>query len=276
MSNLLRLRLALIAVAALTLGLAPTANATQSSTQSVTTTFAMPVSLNGTATAFDCANSPGPWITFEGTLTLDGVSVEFIFRNQRTDGAPHERTEDIEIAQGVALGETLTIPKQPSHDYTDGSGTGVGGNPFIWIQLVDGSGKALSDEIYIGRCVQGPIATSVQFGAPASATALVDVVDCTNNPGPFIYMDGSATLSGISARFIFRNNDNKVGGPHEASKIVSVPLVSSDWTLQFPKQPVQGGVGGNPWISVQFATGSGAPVGNEFLLGRCVQLLPGN
>jgi hypothetical protein len=39
---------------------------------------------------------------------------------------------------------------------------------------------------------------------------------------------------------------------------------------------VQGGVGGNPWISVRFADASGQPMGPETLLGRCVQLLPGN
>ncbi len=46
--------------------------------------------------------------------------------------------------------------------------------------------------------------------------------------------------------------------------------------MSFPKQPVQGGVGGNPWISVRFADSAGQPIGSETLLGRCVQLLPGN
>lgn len=46
--------------------------------------------------------------------------------------------------------------------------------------------------------------------------------------------------------------------------------------IVIPKQPVLGGVGGNPWISVQFASPGGEPYGNETLLGRCVQLMPGH
>ena len=265
------LRMAVISLVLVTFGVAPIAQATQS----VSTSFAMPVALQGTVTTADCENSPGPWVTFEGTLTLGGVDVQLIFRNQRTDGAPHERIEDIEVAAGIAAGETIVLPKQPSRDFSGGEGTGVGGNPFIWLQLVDSSGTPLTGEIFLGRCVQGPIATDVDFAAPAFAQAIINVLDCTNNPGPFIYVDGSATLSGVSARFIFRNNDNPVGGPHEASKTVEVSLISDGFSLQFPKQPVQGGVGGNPWISVRFASG-GQPVGTEILLGRCVQLLPGN
>src|SRR5258708_7195977 len=32
----------------------------------------------------------------------------------------------------------------------------------------------------------------------------------------------------------------------------------------------------NPWISVRVADPAGQPIGTETLLGRCVQLLPGN
>jgi hypothetical protein len=46
--------------------------------------------------------------------------------------------------------------------------------------------------------------------------------------------------------------------------------------MQFPKQPVLGGVGGNPWIYLQFIDGQGNALSGERLLGRCVQLAPGN
>jgi hypothetical protein len=58
--------------------------------------------------------------------------------------------------------------------------------------------------------------------------------------------------------------------------MADVTLMSSGFSLSFPKQPVQGGVGGNPWISVRFADSAGQQIGPETLLGRCVQLLPGN
>lgn len=79
---------------------------------------------------------------------------------------------------------------------------------------------------------------------------------------------------GIDARIVFRNNDNPVGGPHDADEetVVEVELVPPGHTIQFPKQPVQGGVGGNPWIFAQFEQGNGDPIGDETLIGRCVQL----
>ncbi|PYP58832.1 MAG: hypothetical protein DMD44_06790 [Gemmatimonadetes bacterium] len=43
-------------------------------------------------------------------------------------------------------------------------------------------------------------------------------------------------------------------------------------TVQFAKQPVRGGAGGNPWIYPQFLDAAGAPFGQEFLIGRCSQL----
>ena len=79
---------------------------------------------------------------------------------------------------------------------------------------------------------------------------------------------------GVGARFIFRNNDNPVGGPHEFddATLVRVTLVPPGLDVAFPKQPVLGGVGGNPWISFQFLSGTGATLTDEYLLGRCVQL----
>lgn len=92
--------------------------------------------------------------------------------------------------------------------------------------------------------------------------------------GPFIYVSGSMSVSpGIKARFIFRNQ-RQDGAPHEAIAIADVTLFSNGFAFQFPKQPMQGGVGGNPWISVRF--GNPEPTSTETLLGRCVQLLPGN
>ena len=243
--------------------------------QTVSTNVAMPVALNGTVTAFDCANAPGPWITFEGAMTLGGINVQLIFINQRTDGAPHERIEDIETVVAVATGDTIRIPKQPSHPFEGGEGTGVGGNPWISIQIVDAHGNPLSGEIPLGRCVQGPIATNVNFSTPVLAQAVLEVMDCTNNPGPYIYVSGSTSFSpGIRALIIFRNQ-RADGAPHEAIATANITLVPTGFTLQFPKQPVQGGVGGNPWISVRFADGNGQ-LGPETLLGRCVQLVPGN
>jgi len=237
--------------------------------QTVSTNFSMPIQLKASVAANGCENSPGPQITFNGSLILGGVDLRMIFRNNINKDV-HTLVEDVKVVSAVTAGQTIVLPKQPVLG-------GVGGNPFIWVQMVDTNGNPLSGEVYLGRCVQGPFNTYVGFSAAAVAQAVVEVADCTNNPGPFVYVGGSTSFSpGINARFIFRNNDNPVGGPHQADAIVDVNVVPTGYSLVIPKQPVQGGVGGNPWISVGFSDADGQAIGNESLLGRCVQLLPGN
>ncbi|HEY3237904.1 MAG TPA: hypothetical protein VGJ84_24505 [Polyangiaceae bacterium] len=75
----------------------------------------------------------------------EGSACAFFRNNQK---GTHEHVEEITNDLSVVpLGEKIVIPKQPSQG-------GSGGNPFIWAQLLDGSGKALTDEMFLGRCVQ--------------------------------------------------------------------------------------------------------------------------
>ena len=242
--------------------------------QTVTSFVSIPALLQGSVASWDCQNSPGPWITFEGSIVLAGVNVELVFRNNINRDV-HTRVEDVQIAAAITANEKIVIPKQPSHVFLDGEGTGVGGNPWISVQLIDRNGAALTGEILLGRCVQGAFNPTADFSAAAFAQAVLEVLDCTNNPGPFINVSGSVSFSGVKARFIFRNQRTD-GAPHEAIATVDLTGIQEGFTLRFPKQPVLGGVGGNPWISVRFADGSGNALGEEILLGRCVQLMPGN
>ena len=242
--------------------------------QTVSSTVSIPAQLRGSLTAWDCTNAPGPWITFEGGVALAGVNVELVFRNNINRDV-HTLVEDVRIVQAVAVNQTIVIPKQPSHVFLGGEGTGVGGNPWISFQLVDRNGKALTGEILLGRCVQGAFQPTADYSTTAFTQALVSVLDCTNNPGPYINVSGSVSFSGVKARFIFRNQ-RTAGAPHEAIATVDLTAIQEGFTLRFPKQPVLGGVGGNPWISVRFASAEGQALGEEVLLGRCVQLMPGN
>src|SRR5436309_1864418 len=235
----------------------------------VAKTFTMPVQVHAAMGFSDCSNSPGPRITLDGTIALGGLNVELIFRNnvKGTHTYVAEQTAEVVV---VPAGGTLVIPKQPPLG-------GVGGNPFIWIQFLDGDGNALSGEIFLGRCVQGSAKVNSDLGA--YATALVDftALDCSNNPGPYITVEGSLGFpKGINAQLIFRNNDNPVGGPHEAIRSAYLSIIPAGFTLTIPKQPVLGGVGGNPWIYTRLELGDGTAIGKEVLLGRCVQLAPGN
>ncbi|HEV8382164.1 MAG TPA: hypothetical protein VGQ29_11285 [Gemmatimonadales bacterium] len=229
------------------------------------TELPMPISVNAELVAEDCSNSPGPNITLEGAAALGGFGVEMTFSNNLK--GTHEYTADnvVDLTLQPA-GQSITIPKQPVLG-------GVGGNPFMWVQFVDARGTPTSDEIYLGRCVQGS-----RYGfkhaqqTPATAFAEFGIESCENSPGPFISMDAGLAYEGLGVQVIFRNNDNPVGGPHEATHSNALSVVPPGLSFSFPKQPVEGGVGGNPWILAGFLDGAGAPVSDATLLGRCEQL----
>jgi hypothetical protein len=224
----------------------------------------MPVSVSYELTTFDCSNNPGPKITFSGLAGTAGFGVRTIFRNNMDGTHTYIDSAKVDVAL-QPTGQQITIPKQPVLG-------GVGGNPFIWVQFINDKGEAVSGEIFIGRCVQGyTFKGAQQVAEGATASAKYNVSGCSNHPGPNITFDAGISYKGLSAVVIFRNN---VNGPHEASRTLSGPVqvIPSGLAFSFPKQPVLGGVGGNPWIWTQFLNGQGAVVSDEILLGRCVQL----
>lgn len=231
----------------------------------------MPVSVSTTTSVSSCDNSPGPYITVNGALAIAGLGSRLVFTNN-ANGTHTFTDQNSATVTVIPNGDAVTIPKQPVLG-------GVGGNPFIWIQFTDDRDNPMSDEIYLGRCVQGlNVESHASFTLPASAVAQFTAAGCTNNPGPTITLWGDLTVKpGIGARLIFRNNDNPVGGPHQAdaATTVKVALLPPGETVQFPKQPVLGGVGGNPWIWFQFLSADGADLTTQQLLGRCVQLNQG-
>lgn len=231
-------------------------------------TFSMPVGATTTTEVTGCENSPGPYITISGAMTIGGVGGRLTFTNNVKGTHTFESDTRVDVTV-IPSGGSITIPKQPVQG-------GVGGNPFIWIQFEDGNGQTVSGEIFLGRCVQGLRNTSsIDFASLAHALATITVADCANSPGPYITLDGDLEVkSGLDAVFIFANNDNPVDGPHRATAdaVVRVSLVPPGQDIRFNKQPSQGGVGGNPWIWFNFLSGTGAPLGDPALLGRCEQI----
>jgi hypothetical protein len=229
------------------------------------TNIPIPVGVNATFTAEECSNNPGPRITLEGVAAVGGFGVEMTFTNNMKGTHSYTADNVVDVTFQNAR-EPIVIPKQPSRG-------GVGGNPFIWAQFVDAAGKPASEEIFLGRCVQG---TRYGFnraqGTSGSGVAEFEITSCENSPGPFINVSAGLSLKGLGVRIIFRNNDNPVGGPHEASVSNVLTVIPDGFSLTFPKQPSQGGVGGNPWIFAGFTDGSGTAVGEATLLGRCEQL----
>lgn len=229
------------------------------------TSIPIPVGLNAMFTAEECSNNPGPRITLEGVAAVGGFGVEMTFSNNLK--GTHEYTADNVVDVAFEnLADPIVIPKQPSRG-------GVGGNPFIWVQFVNAAGEPTSGEFFLGRCVQGTrYGFNQTTGTSGSGVAEFEITSCENSPGPFINVSAGIALDGLGVRIIFRNNDNPVGGPHEASVSDAMTVIPQGFSLNFPKQPSQGGVGGNPWIFAAFTDAGGTPVGEATLLGRCEQL----
>jgi hypothetical protein len=228
--------------------------------EQVTAKFSMPMQVKAVVNETGCNNSKGPQITLDGEIVLGEVQVELVFQNN-TKGT-HQASETWATSVVlVPLGDVITLPKQPVQG-------GVGGNPHIWIQFHDGKGVNLTGEHYLGRCVQG-LSISPSFIRDVIALAEVEALDCVNSGGPVISIGSTLTFSGLHARFIFRNN---LMGTHTAEDKKDVALIVSGSALTLPKQPVQGGAGGNPIISVQFLDADDDELSDLFVLGRCNQL----
>jgi hypothetical protein len=114
-----------------------------------------------------------------------------------------------------------------------------------------------------GGNIQKSLPQSAHLSLAATASG------CENNPGPYITLDGALTLSGISARIVLSNNRRftHVTSAEVTADIEIIPLGSE---IQIHKQPVLGGVGGNPWIYLQFSD-CNRTFGKPKRLGRCVQ-----
>jgi hypothetical protein len=224
----------------------------------VTRTVGVPGSLHVTSSASGCDNSPGPTITLTGELTLGGLDARLIFRN--ADKGPHVHTEDVNVDITVLEpGEVLSFAKQPPLG-------GVGGNPYIYLELFDEDWNSISDRVFLGRCVQGLSPENFEF---LHLTDLdVDVSgNCSNNPGPFISLEGEISIGGINAILSFQNSAHNPPHVH-----VDFVILESGETISFAKQPPLGGVGGNPKIWLQFLDDSGSPVSGEIFIGKCNSL----
>src|SRR5437667_6186294 len=93
----------------------------------VAKTFTMPVQVHAAVGFSDCSNSPGPQITLDGSITLGGLNVELIFRNNVKGTHTYVAEQTAEVV-AVPVGGALVIPKQPPLG-------GVGGNPSTWLQF---------------------------------------------------------------------------------------------------------------------------------------------
>src|SRR5256886_10701657 len=99
----------------------------------------MPVHATASATTSGCDNSPGPYVTLNGALAVGGLGTRLTFTNNQkgTHSYSVQAQHDVTV---IPAGQAITIPKQPVLG-------GAGGNPFIWLQLVDDKGDRKSTRL---------------------------------------------------------------------------------------------------------------------------------
>lgn len=133
-----------------------------------------------------------------------------------------------------------------------------------------GRNQEPSEQILAARGTQAPVQYSQEFSLPVGATTTTEVTGCDNSPGPNITIQGAMTLGGLGTRTTFTNN---VKGTHTfaTDAHVDITVIPNGGSITIPKQPVLGGVGGNPFIWIQFEDGNAQAVSGEIFLGRCVQ-----
>jgi hypothetical protein len=226
----------------------------------------VPASLHMEVGASGCTNRGGPEITLSGDFLTGALAGRLTARNA---GGVHEDSVEAVLAAHLVpdAGFPLTIPKQPPEKFDGG---GAGGNPHIFFQALDGYGKAIHEPIHLGRCVQGLDDIHVLFGVLSEAEATIDG-SCSNNPGPYITIDGALILGGVRGKIIFANNDKMT---HRRDELGSLhfEIVPRDMPVVFPKQPSIGGVTGNPLLYFQYTGRDGEAVSDEIRLGRCKKL----
>jgi hypothetical protein len=224
--------------------------------KSVKTTVMLPASFEMQVVTNGCQNHPGPTVTLGGELGLGGVEGELRFQNPP---GRHSATEP------VTVGIQIVEPTPPIEFAKQGSEEeGVTGNPEIWVQLLDGYGKPITDEIYLGRCVQGLDPVALLTALPALADLDVVAGSCSNHPGPEITMSGVLTLRGVDARLILRNPSATHQGDEDVE--LAFTIIPKNDPIVLPKQGSEpDGVTGNPEIYLVVGD-------DEIRLGKCVQL----
>ena len=235
--------------------LATSAAATPDPRQSLS----LPVHATGTAQLSGCNTRDGVIVALNGQLALPSLGARLTFYNNEkgTHGAVVQARGEASV---IPAGATMTIPSQSAQ-------SSVSGQPSFSLQLVDGGGHPLTSETDLGAC-GGSLALSGDFTLPATVRATV--TSCQNNAGASLALSGALTIdAAVTARVTLRDGTSAAS---ETTGSLQLQVVPDQETIQFAKQPVNGGVGGNPWIYLQFVDATGAPFGQEFLIGRCAQL----
>lgn len=224
-------------------------------------TVTVPVRVSSALSVASCTG--GTKVSVTGELALGGLEAQIILRNNQK--GTHEATQEADAsAILVPADHTIEIPAQTA------SGEAAA-NPQLSVQFLDANGVPVSAEIALGPCGSGPFTVAANATVDTTVTLTVGVGGCANHTGPTITLEGAVTFAGLEERLIVRDgNTGAVVGSSTAP--IDIVALAGGKSISVPKQPVRGGVGGNPWIYARLATADGQALSDEIFVGRCVQL----
>lgn len=179
-----------------------------------------------------CSNNPGPVVTIGGEILIGSFTVPIeLYQNKNKNEV---LVEKIDVTVGLAT--PIKFSK-----------IGFTGNPSLTAQF-QLDGENYGGPISLGKCVKiGHKKTPVPIPTDLLVALLVDVLDCSNSPGPQITLTGTETvLDGVSVEITGTNG----GGNHVKTETADVVVASASFPLDgivvIPKQDV----GGNPIVYV--------------------------
>src|SRR6185295_18703135 len=126
----------------------------------------IPTDLSSNGSARTAAGEVAPFqLALKGGLVIGGLGVELIFRSR-----PRSSTS---LARDLTSKATLL----PNGRAVDVQGRAprvkVGSDPAAWVQVRDGDGVPLTDQIYVGRLGKGPCLMDPIFSCPVTAETYI-------------------------------------------------------------------------------------------------------
>jgi len=209
--------------------------------------------------------SPPIQITLRGGLVIGGLGVELIFRSRpkRPTGFPRDVTTKATL---LPSGQALEI-----HDKT--TRAKIGGDPAAWIQIRDGEGVPLTDQVYVGRLGRGPCLMDPPFTCLVSAETYVSPVGISAPAEADLTLTGEMTFDrGLSLRVVLRRREGPLWWGRRPDAILDFEIVTAGHMVHFPAQPIWTGESVGTLRSLIFLDGEGEPIGNEHLLKPTVAL----
>jgi hypothetical protein len=221
--------------------------------------YAMPVRLEVTFRIDGHRDPMSPAIAVQTTLVLAGLQARILFRDRAR--ATGSRAEPIvHQVSLISSGERVMRPWQPVQTLPRGS--------RLALRVADREDHPLGEEWGAGDCEDGLHEATVPFVAAASIVAWVATRDWSEQRGPRLSLSGELALpEGVRLLLGYRLLDG--GSPGTLRGGSEIGLVRPGTALYMPEKTVEGGSGGQSWVSVQFLDGVGEPFGEEQLIGRC-------